>query len=153
MREQVAATADAEGLEAAVTGPAGFTTDLSGAFAGIDGLLLLVAFAAVFVILVIVYRSPLLPVIVLGTSLTALCASVLDVVGAGARRHPRSQRPDPGHPVHPGHRSGDRLLAAVHRPVPRGVAHPRAQMGCHVVGVARVVGADRRIGRHGDRRA
>ena len=81
MREQVAATADAEGLEAAVTGPAGFTTDLSGAFAGIDGLLLLVAFAAVFVILVIVYRSPLLPVIVLGTSLTALCASVLTVVG------------------------------------------------------------------------
>ena len=50
------------------------------AFAGIDGLLLLVAFAAVFVILVIVYRSPLLPVIVLGTSLTALCASVLAVV-------------------------------------------------------------------------
>ena len=55
--------ADAEGLEAAVTGPAGFTTDLSGAFAGIDGLLLLVAFAAVFVILVIVYRSPLLPLL------------------------------------------------------------------------------------------
>ncbi len=81
IRDQVAATADAEGLEAAVTGPAGFTTDLTGAFAGIDGLLLLVAFAAVFVILVIVYRSPLLPVIVLGTSLTALCASVLTVVG------------------------------------------------------------------------
>lgn len=79
LRERVAASAG-DGLEAAVTGPAGFTTDLAGAFAGIDGLLLLVAFGAVFLILVIVYRSPLLPVIVLGTSLTALCASVLVVV-------------------------------------------------------------------------
>lgn len=79
IREHIADTAG-DGLEAAVTGPAGFTADLSAAFAGIDGLLLLVAFAAVFIILVVVYRSPLLPVIVLGTSLTALCASVLTVV-------------------------------------------------------------------------
>lgn len=79
MREQVADTSG-DGLEAAVTGPAGFTADLTGAFAGIDGLLLIVAFAAVFVILVIVYRSPLLPLIVLGTSVTALCTSVLVVV-------------------------------------------------------------------------
>ncbi|WP_448809410.1 MMPL family transporter [Agromyces bauzanensis] len=79
LRERIADTAG-DGLEAAVTGPAGFTTDLKAAFAGIDGLLLLVAFGAVFVILVIVYRSPLLPLIVLGTSLTALCASVLTVV-------------------------------------------------------------------------
>jgi RND superfamily putative drug exporter len=69
-----------EGTTAAVTGPAGFTADLAGAFAGIDGLLLLVALAAVFVILIVVYRSPLLPVIVLFTSLTALCASVFTVV-------------------------------------------------------------------------
>ena len=79
LRDRIAETGDT-GLAAAVTGPAGFTTDLSAAFAGIDGLLLLVAFAAVFVILVIVYRSPLLPLIVLGTSLAALCASVLTVV-------------------------------------------------------------------------
>ncbi|HEU0183613.1 MAG TPA: MMPL family transporter, partial [Agromyces mariniharenae] len=79
LRDRVAETSG-DGLQGAVTGPAGFTTDLVAAFAGIDGLLLLVAFAAVFVILVIVYRSPLLPVIVLGTSLTALCASVLAVV-------------------------------------------------------------------------
>ena len=38
-----------------------------------------------FVILVIVYRSPLLPVIVLGTSLAALCASVLTVVALAQR--------------------------------------------------------------------
>lgn len=77
-------TSAIEGTEAAVTGPAGFTADLAGAFSGIDGLLLAVALAAVFVILVVVYRSPLLPVIVLLTSLTALCASVLVVVSLAA---------------------------------------------------------------------
>ncbi|WP_353809308.1 MMPL family transporter [Agromyces sp. SYSU T00194] len=73
-----------DGVTVAVTGPAGFTADLSGAFAGIDGLLIAVAFAAVFVILIIVYRSPLLPLIVLFTSLTALCTSVLVVVSLAA---------------------------------------------------------------------
>ncbi|WP_157156669.1 MMPL family transporter [Diaminobutyricimonas sp. LJ205] len=68
-----------DGLTVYVTGPAGFTTDLVAAFAGIDGLLLLVALGAVFIILVIVYRSPLLPLIVLGTSLFALCAALLSV--------------------------------------------------------------------------
>lgn len=67
------------GLSAYVTGPAGFTTDLVGAFAGIDGLLLLVALAAVFVILVIVYRSPLLPILVLAASMFALCTALLTV--------------------------------------------------------------------------
>jgi RND superfamily putative drug exporter len=62
-----------------VTGPAGFSADLSEAFAGIDGILLLVALIAVFVILVIVYRSPLLPVIVLFTSVAALAASIFIV--------------------------------------------------------------------------
>ncbi|WP_350270202.1 MMPL family transporter [Brevibacterium sp. CBA3109] len=59
-----------------VTGPAGFAADLTEAFAGIDGILLLVALIAVFVILVIVYRSPLLPIIVLFTSVAALSASI-----------------------------------------------------------------------------
>ena len=69
-----------DGLGVWVTGPAGLTADLVDAFTGIDGLLLLVAFVAVFIILVIVYRSPLLPLIVLGTSLFALTASVFTVV-------------------------------------------------------------------------
>ncbi len=59
-----------------VTGPAGFAADLTEAFAGIDGILLLVALIAVFVILIVVYRSPLLPVIVLFTSMAALSASI-----------------------------------------------------------------------------
>src|SRR5690606_29765907 len=62
-----------------VTGPAGFSATLISAFSGIDGLLLIVALAAVLVILLLVYRSLLLPVAVLGTSLFALCAALLTV--------------------------------------------------------------------------
>jgi RND superfamily putative drug exporter len=69
----------AAGLDAWVTGPAGFTADLVAGFLGIDGLLLLVALGAVFIILVIVYRSPLLPVLVLLTSTFALCVALLTV--------------------------------------------------------------------------
>ncbi|WP_457099254.1 MMPL family transporter [Microbacterium sp. P5_E9] len=68
-----------EGLEAWVTGPAGFTADLVTGFMGIDGLLLIVALGAVFLILIIVYRSPLLPVLVLLTSTFALCVALLTV--------------------------------------------------------------------------
>ncbi|MEU0490448.1 MMPL family transporter [Nocardiopsis sp. NPDC006139] len=55
-----------------VTGPAGYAADLAAAFGGIDSTLLLVAVAAVLVILVAVYRSPLLPVLVILASLLAL---------------------------------------------------------------------------------
>ncbi|WP_438353932.1 MMPL family transporter [Microbacterium sp. CJ88] len=68
-----------DGLHAWVTGPAGFTADLSKGFLGIDGLLLAVALGAVFVILVIVYRSSLLPILVLMTSTFALCVALLTV--------------------------------------------------------------------------
>lgn len=70
------------GLEAVdykMTGPAGFSADINKAFAGIDGILLFVALAVVFVILLIVYRSVLLPVIVLLTSLAALTAVIFIV--------------------------------------------------------------------------
>lgn len=66
-----------EGMDVYVTGPAGFSADLSEAFAGIDGLLLAVALIAVFIILIIVYRSFLLPIAVLATSVFALCAALL----------------------------------------------------------------------------
>ncbi|MEO6506089.1 MAG: MMPL family transporter [Terrimesophilobacter sp.] len=79
MRAQLANGAP-QGLSAYVTGPAGLSADIVGAFSGIDGLLLLVALAAVFVILIVVYRSPMLPFIVLGTSLFALTAAVAVVV-------------------------------------------------------------------------
>ena len=67
------------GVKYTITGPAGFAGDLTKAFAGIDGILLLTALAVVFVILVVVYRSVLLPVIVLLTSMFALTASILVV--------------------------------------------------------------------------
>jgi RND superfamily putative drug exporter len=80
LRDTVAESAPA-GMQTFVTGPAGLAADLTAAFAGIDGILLLVALAAVFVILLIVYRSILLPIMVLLTSVFALCAAILLVFG------------------------------------------------------------------------
>ena len=67
------------GLSTYVTGPAGFTADLVDAFSGIDGILLLAALGSVFLILLLVYRSPLLPLIVLGTAVFSLTAAILAV--------------------------------------------------------------------------
>ncbi|HEX9228859.1 MAG TPA: MMPL family transporter, partial [Arthrobacter sp.] len=80
LRDEVQASAP-EGMQTFVTGPAGLTADLVSAFAGIDGILLLVALGAVFLILLIVYRSLLLPIAVLFTSVFALCAAILLVFG------------------------------------------------------------------------
>ncbi|MBD5788004.1 MMPL family transporter [Cellulosimicrobium terreum] len=66
-------------LEALVTGPAGFVADLVTAFGGIDTVLLLVALGAVLVILAIVYRSPILPFLVILTAVLALCLAGLVV--------------------------------------------------------------------------
>ncbi|MCC2594090.1 MMPL family transporter [Tessaracoccus sp. OS52] len=66
-----------DGITHNVTGPAGFSADLGEAFGGIDGLLLAVALGAVLVILLVVYRSLLLPFLVLFTSLFALCVALL----------------------------------------------------------------------------
>lgn len=67
------------GVAVYVTGPAGLAADLSAGFAGIDGLLLGVALLAVFIILILVYRSLLLPFAVLATSVFALCAALFAV--------------------------------------------------------------------------
>ena len=71
--------ADLAGTSYSITGPAGFAGDLNKAFAGIDGILLLTALAVVFVILIVVYRSAVLPVVVLLTSIFALSASIIVV--------------------------------------------------------------------------
>jgi RND superfamily putative drug exporter len=80
LRAEVRASAPA-GMRTFVTGPAGLAADLVAAFAGIDGILLLVALGAVFLILLVVYRSLLLPIAVLFTSVFALCAAILLVFG------------------------------------------------------------------------
>ena len=59
------------------TGPAMFSRDLNKAFAGIDGTLLFVALGVVFLILLIVYRSPILPLITLVGAILALAVSIL----------------------------------------------------------------------------
>ncbi|XIG79652.1 hypothetical protein C1N81_09445 [Streptomyces sp. SGAir0957] len=77
--DRIAAAAKAPGTTVAVAGPAASQADLSGAFAGIDGLLLVVALVTVLVILLLVYRSVLLPfVIILGAvfALGVACAVV-----------------------------------------------------------------------------
>ncbi len=73
--------ADLEGADLGVwvTGPAGSIADLTEAFGGIDGILLLVAVAVVLLILVLVYRSPSLPFTVIFTSLFGLTGASLIV--------------------------------------------------------------------------
>lgn len=68
-----------DGFTAYVTGPAGSLADLVAGFGGVDGILLIVALLAVFVILLIVYRALLLPILVLLTSVFALSGSILGV--------------------------------------------------------------------------
>ncbi|HOZ57506.1 MAG TPA: MMPL family transporter [Nakamurella multipartita] len=72
---QAVVDADAAGGSVHLTGPAGLISDLGAAFAGIDGLLLLVALSAVLIILVLVYRAVALPFVVLFTSISALAAA------------------------------------------------------------------------------
>ncbi|WP_169746871.1 MMPL family transporter [Demequina gelatinilytica] len=67
------------GLTGYVTGPGGLVADLVEAFGGIDGILLLVALGVVLVILLIVYRSPVLPFLVLATSMLALTGAIIAV--------------------------------------------------------------------------
>jgi RND superfamily putative drug exporter len=79
--EQITATVDAirdrladvpPGLTALVGGQGGFLGDFITAFGAIDGILLLVALAVVLLILLVVYRSPVLPFVVLISSVLGL---------------------------------------------------------------------------------
>ena len=73
------------GLTVYVTGPAGTAADLTSAFGGIDGLLLLVAGSVVILILIVVYRSPILPFVVIVSAVFALgLASMLVYLLASA---------------------------------------------------------------------
>jgi RND superfamily putative drug exporter len=70
---------DLAGATVYVAGPAATTADLVSAFGGIDGTLLLVAGVAVLLILLVVYRSPVLPFFVLLTAGLALTTASLVV--------------------------------------------------------------------------
>lgn len=67
------------GMRVEIAGPAASQADLSDAFSGIDGLLLGVALGAVLLILLLVYRSVLLPLVIIISAVLALglaCAVV-----------------------------------------------------------------------------
>ncbi|MFJ3498927.1 MMPL family transporter [Streptomyces sp. NPDC090135] len=73
------AAAPVPGTTVWLAGPAATQADLSGAFSGIDGLLLGVALIAVLLILLVVYRSVLLPLMIIVGAVFALglaCAIV-----------------------------------------------------------------------------
>jgi RND superfamily putative drug exporter len=72
LREDVKPLAEANGVSHYVTGPAGLLGDLFGAFGSIDSTLLTTTLAVVAVILIVVYRSPVLWIIPLLSSLFAL---------------------------------------------------------------------------------
>jgi RND superfamily putative drug exporter len=83
LRDRLADRPD-DGLTAQVTGPAGFAADTAAAFGGIDGTLLAIALGAVLVILIAVYRSPLLPIAVILSAVLALALAGALVYAAAA---------------------------------------------------------------------
>ncbi|MFJ2164579.1 MMPL family transporter [Streptomyces griseofuscus] len=88
--ERVRAAAEkVPGTQVRLAGPAATQTDLADAFSGIDGVLLAVALAAVLVILLLVYRSLLLPLVVIAGAVFALglaCAVVYALADHGLVR-------------------------------------------------------------------
>lgn len=72
LREYVAPIADELGVETYVTGPGGLLGDLFGAFGTLDSTLLLTTLAVVALILIFVYRSPVLWIIPLLSAMFAL---------------------------------------------------------------------------------
>lgn len=79
MRNEIKQSLTPSGLQVYVTGPGGVFADFVVAFGGIDGILLGVALAVVFLILLIVYRSPVLPIAVLLTAVFGLALAALVV--------------------------------------------------------------------------
>ena len=77
MRNEIKQSLTPTGLTVYVTGPGGVFADFVVAFGGIDGILLGVALAVVFIILLIVYRSPVLPIAVLLTAVFGLALAAL----------------------------------------------------------------------------
>ncbi|CAB4731053.1 unannotated protein [freshwater metagenome] len=72
LREDIKPIAEANGVSHYVTGPGGLLGDLFGAFETLDSSLLLTTLGVVAIILIVVYRSPVLWIIPLLSSLFAL---------------------------------------------------------------------------------
>ncbi len=81
IREVVADAPTAAGLTVLVGGQGGVLADFVDAFGAIDGLLILVALGVVLLILVVVYRTPVLPLTVLVSAVLGLGVSSAAVYG------------------------------------------------------------------------
>ena len=77
LKASAANTLTPSGLAVYVAGPGGVLADFVTAFAGIDGILLMVALSVVFLILLVVYRSPILPITVLMTAVFGLAVAAM----------------------------------------------------------------------------
>jgi len=77
LKASAATTLTPSGLAVYVAGPGGILADFVTAFAGIDGILLFVAMGVVFFILLVAYRSPILPVAVLLTAVFGLATAAM----------------------------------------------------------------------------
>jgi len=77
LRASAATALTPSGLVVYVTGPGGMLADFVTAFGGIDGILLFVALGVVFFILLVVYRSPILPITVLFTATFGLAIAAM----------------------------------------------------------------------------
>ena len=103
-----------------VTGEAGFAADQSAALEGIDETLLVVTLALVIVLLLLIYRSPIVALVPRVRRRDRLHRR------RGARLRGRQGRPLPGHrpgdgdPDRADVRRGHGLLPAAARPLPRG---------------------------------
>ncbi len=124
-REQVDSN-DEPGVETAVTGGAGFSADAIDVFESINGTLLLATAGIVFLLLLIVYRSPIFwffPLFAVGLAELAPARRRL----RADRDRGHRQRPVGRDPAGARVRRRNRLRAAARRALPRGAAAPRGQ--------------------------
>ena len=102
MRDEIESTLVPSACSGYVSGPGGLIADFVAAFAGIDGILLGVALLRVLVILLIVYRSPILPL--RGAAhrrVRARARPRWSIYPLAKNDVDHAERPEPGHPVHP----------------------------------------------------
>ena len=116
----------APGLMRKLTGPAGFSPDAIKVFGNINGTLLLATAGLVFLLLVLIYRSPIFWLIPFFAVLFAEVDRARRRLPAGRGRGD-GQRPVRRHPARAGVRRRHRLRAAARRALPRGAAPPRGQ--------------------------
>ena len=140
------------GLQAKVTGPAGYAADAIKVFEGINGTLLLAAVSLVIILLILIYRSPIFWLI----PLIAVVFAEITVQGLGyglteLGRH--RQRPVLVDPLRARARRGHRLRAAARLALPGGAAQARRQARGAEDGAAHRRAGDLRLRLHGDRGA